>query len=259
MNLEDLTPEMENDLSAILTPIQILQVKAKLRRQTKKEQDFEEIQTSIEFQDLGLQLYAVDLTNGYDRYNPFEISFPFKSLWVYNATDTVSTANLHLNSKQIPHILNGIPMVKNFAVSFPRTVGVAYLTATAQTSKYLYIIVLKDGTINPGVTLSQNAGGITINEGSSITTRVRTGLTLTTLTACELLPVNTSRNSETIQNHTGQVLWLGDANASDDTGNYPGIKFSPLDIYVHKNTAALYAYNPGATISNAKVTRNLEV
>lgn len=255
MNL--LPPELR-ELEESLTPTQLQQLRAKQSRVDRAAKDFSDIQTSIEWADIPFQLYTIDLTNGYDMYNPFEISVPFKSMWVYAATDTAVSAKLHLNSKKIPHIINGLPIAKNFAVSFPSTVGVAYITAPAQSGKTISIVVVKDGTITPGLTLSQNAGGVAINEGSSLTTRDRTGLDIASLGRTIICPVNTSRNSETIVNYTGQSLWLGDANVTDDTLSYPGIRVDNGDAFVWKNTAALYAYNPGGALTDAKIARNYE-
>lgn len=246
-------------LSSTLTPTQILQVQSKLARSQQNVEKYGEIETSTVLQELGVQLYEVKLDSGYDQFTPFEISFPFKGIWVYEASDTTTNAKLHLNSKKIPHILNGIPIRKNFNANFERTVGIAYLTAPVQVGKILYIVVVADGKIDPGLTISQNAGGLAINEGSAVSTRVRTGLTLTTLAASVIAPADLNRNNETLQNHTGQTLWLGGSTVTDDAGSSPGIRFDPSDTFVWKNTSALYAYNPGATLNDAKVSRNREI
>lgn len=249
-------PENLKGLEEVLTPTQLLQLKAKLKRADQRADDFADIQSSIEYDDLPIEIYTLDLTNGYDQYNPFEISFPFKGFWVYEASDPIVTAKLHLNSKKIPHILKGLPIKTNFAVNFPRTVGVAYITAPPQTGKTISIVVIKDGTIDPGSTISQNAGGISINEGSAITTRDKTGLTLTGAAASVVAPSDLYRVVETLVNMTGVTLYLGDANVTDFSGNYPGTPWPHGAAAEWRNTSELYAYNPSATISNANISRN---
>jgi len=250
--------EVTSEMLEGLTPTQQQQFVAAVDRFKKQSRRFAEQQNSITIRPQSVQLLTVDLTNGYPASAPFEISFPFKGLWVYNASDTITTASLVLHSREAGHIANGIPIQKNFLVNFDEEVGQAYITATAQSGKILYILLLAEGKIDPGLTISQNSGGVSINEGSGVTTRVRTGLTLTTVTAVELLPTNTLRIVETIQNWTGQTIWVGGSTVTDDTGNYPGIRVDHGDTFIWKNTAALYAYNPGATISDAKVSRTLE-
>ena len=242
-----------------LTPTQQCELEARLEARKSNAREFAEQRQSILGGDQHAQLYTVDLSTAATESNPFEISFPFKSLWVYSATDTDANANLHLHSKKIPNIRHGIPIKKNWSANFPATVATAYLTFAAQTGKYLYIVVQRGGSIDPGLTISQNSGGVTISEGSAASLRTSTGLTLTGGAASIISPADTSRNTETLENHTGATLYLGDANVTGPAGAYPGITFAPGDKFVWKNTAALYAYNPGSDISNAAISRLREV
>jgi hypothetical protein len=202
---------------------------------------------------------VIDLSNGFDQYRPYRVLMPFRSFWVIDASDANVNAKISFHTREAHSVQSGVPIKKNFIWNVDALIQEAWITAPAQPGKTMTILFLKRGKIDPGAVISQNAGGVAINEGASIDSRDRTGLTLTGSAASIILPSDLNRNTETIQNHTGQTLWLGGTTVTDDTGNYPGIKLNPLDTYIHKNTSALYAYNPGTTLTNAKIARNREV
>lgn len=191
--------------------------------------------------------------------NGYKLPVPLRGIVMKSSDLTTSKVKVITGSNDDAAKADGYPLELGEKINFYREVGYAILTWEAQaggTNTYLYVYL--NSNVDGGKTYSVNSGGVTISEGATITTRAKAGLTLTTLTATAIVPLNLSRVGETIQNNTAQTLWLGDANVTDDLGAYPGYKFEPGDTFYWKNTAALYAYNPGATLTSDNISRNLE-
>lgn len=216
--------------------------------------------TSLSFnadqQPTDIQTVTIDLTTARTLANPIRIGFPFKSYFVVASTGGANaTFNLHYSTQDISAV--GIPLsIKDSGIlEFP--VRQAYLTNAAQ-SGTMTILFSVTTEFRSGSQISLSSGGVSITEGSTLSTRTNVGLTLTSSTASIILPADSSRKVETIQNFTGQTLWLGDSTVTDLSGAKPGIQINDGDIFIWKNTAALYAYQNGSTLTDAQVSRNLE-
>lgn len=191
---------------------------------------------------------TVDLTNGYTEDKPFEFpTYPFTSLWVYDATDSTCNAKLILNSKEKQNISNGLTIKKNVAYNSNKQIPVAYLTATAQASKILYILLIKDGTIDPGTTLSTLAGGINITTGDSMTPAAPVAVTTT---ATSIISSSSTRKNATIGNPrtSGVDLWIsGDSTVTAEAGAKPGILLQPGDYFIYQGQGAIYGITAAGT------------
>lgn len=193
---------------------------------------------------------AVDLTNGYTEAAPFEFpTYPFSSLWVYDATDSTCSAKLVLNSKEKQNISNGLTIKKNVAYNSNKQIPVAYLTASAQASKTLYILLIKDGTIDPGTTLSTLAGGINITTGDSMTPGTPVAVTTA---ATQILAASSTRKNAVIGNPrtSGVDLWISGSGAVTAEGAAnPGILLEPGDYYEYHGQGAIYGITAAGNVS----------
>jgi hypothetical protein len=201
---------------------------------------------------------VIDLTLGFDQYKPYRVLMPFRSFWVLDATDANVNAKISFHTREAHSVQAGIPIKKNFLWNIDSLIQEAWITAPAQPGKTMTILFLKKGRIDPGFFISQNAGGVTVNEGLSVTTRTNAALNLAADAATLVLPADTTRISETIQNFEGKTFYAGDANVTNPTGAYPGIQIAPNGALIWKNTGALYLYNTGAAVTAAKIARNFE-
>jgi hypothetical protein len=202
---------------------------------------------------------VIDLSAGFDQYKPYRVLMPFRSFWVLDATDANVNAKISFHTREAHSVQTGIPIKKNFLWNIDTLIQEAWITAPAQPGKTMTILFLKKGRIDPGFFISQNAGGISVNEGLSVTTRSNAALNLAAGAATLALPADTTRNCETIQNFEGVTLYAGDANVTGPTGTNPGIALPPNGVLVWKNTGALYLFNPSVSALNpAKIARNFE-
>ena len=191
---------------------------------------------------------AVDLTNGFTESAPFEFpTYPFTSMWVYDATDSTCNAKLILNSKEVQNIRNGLTIKKNVAYNSNKKIPVAYLTATAQASKTLYILLIRDGTIDPGTTLSTLAGGINITSGDSMTPIAPVAVDTT---ADQIFAASSTRKKAIIGNPrtSGVDVWIsGASDVTAEAGAKPGILLEPGDYYIYDGQGAMYGITAAGT------------
>lgn len=191
-----------------------------------------------------------------DARTPYIVKCEAKVVAVVDATDSSVRVWCKPNSEyqhQDPTLLR-----QNGKTDFGSAVGGIALYWDAQAGKEMTLVVLSSGTYDSGNINSNLTGGVNISEGTTVTTRDRTGLTIASAGRAIVIPADADRAVETICNLTGQTLYFGDANVTDENGNYPGIPVLTGGQFIWKNKGACYAYNPGAALTNAKIARNVE-
>lgn len=219
-------------MAEILTP-QVVQTILDIERQNQQASIFEG-NTQKPF---GIQAVTLTLTTAQDPSNPFKIGFPFRSVYVSSATDVFANVNLQPNSND--SFQSTIPLKQNDAWSRDFPVAQAFLSWSAQSGKTITLLFFLDSEFRPGSQISVSGGGVSINEGSSLTT---TRVNLTAATATSVLSADSTRKVSSIQNNTGADVWFGGSSVSN-TGANLGYKVPAGGTFVFKNTGTLYAFS----------------
>ena len=191
-----------------------------------------------------IQVLTIDLSTQRLSTDPYKIGFQFQSVFVRDASDTATEVSMRPITRD--DLQGAVPLRKNDALDFGQTINEAYLHWAAQTGKSVTLVFFLDAQFRSGSQLSQNAGGISINDGSAFTT-ARVDLTAATATA--VVAANTSRKVASIQNNTGSDVWFGNASVANSGANL-GIKVGAGDVFEWRNTAALYGYSVGGGSGN---------
>ncbi len=214
---------------------------------------FMEIQRARIFQGatqkpFSIQLVTLDLSNAVLPTRPYKIGFPFKSFYVQSATDVYSTVNVKVQMQD--SIQSSFPTKLNdsWVNEFP--VAEAYLDWPAQAGKTMTIVFFLESEYRSGSQISVNGGGVSINDGSSISLAT---VTLSAATAAQIAPADSLRKVANIQNKTGAVLYIGDSSVTNAAGT-EGINIQPDEIIEWRNTGALYGYS----VAGGKVQRTEE-
>lgn len=194
-----------------------------------------ELQDEIENPSQEVQVLKLDLTVLRDENNPFDINFPFRTIFVRDATDTSTVINVRLGTKSTFQEL--VPFYKNDS-AIQATAKKAYLSWPAQPGKSITLIFFARTEFRTGSLLSQNAGGFSINDGSSATL---TNVTTVAAAAGLVVGADVGRKIALVQNQTGNDIYLG-VDATVNATTNPGIKVEDGAQIAWRNTAALYAF-----------------
>lgn len=190
-----------------------------------------------------VQAMTIDLTTAKLSTAPLKIGFPFRTIFVQDATDASVSLNIRLGG--LDAFQSRIALKKNDSFAMPFPVSEAYIDWTAQASKSATLVFFVDGEFRPGSQISVVSGGITVSEGGS--TAAIASVALVALTAAAIAPASATRIMTIIQNKTGADLFIGgDATITDDgTIATAGIKIAADGLIEWKNTGALYGYSVG--------------
>ena len=177
---------------------------------------------------------VLTLTTARTEQNPVEVLFPFQSILVEQATDTNTYIFMKFGSKE-----SGTPSLRleqrdGYESDLP---GKAYLHWDAQPGKTITLKFFLLGRFKSGKQTLVNSGGVSINEGSSVTTQAK--VTIGAATAAAIAPSDSTRKKTTLQNKTGAILWIGDSSVTNATG----IEVPVDGIIYWQNTSALYGYS----------------
>lgn len=232
------------------------QAAAVIREFLLREAAWHRYQETAEEQDIRVEV--LDLSVAQDIDDPLELG-PCKTVYISAANDTNLTVSARVNSTKKHQ--GAVPMVLKDTLSLnseSRSFNNVFLHWDAQGSgAQMIVIVFLRADFRSGLSVSRLEGSVINTEGSTFETMPKAGLDLTGLAATQVLPIDVSRSTARIVNHTSETLWFGDVNVTDDSGAYPGDPVPPGGSYSHGSTAALYAYNPGSTITDAAVCRNV--
>lgn len=188
-------------------------------------------------QPFGVQSVTLDLATARLPTNPYEVKFPFISIYVADATDVLANINMAPNSRDSFQSL--IPLKKNDSWTRREPLAQAFLSWEAQAGKTLTLLFFVDSEFRSGSQISVSGGGVSINDGSTFTT---TRVSLTAATAGAVVSANPSRKIASVQNNTGAQVWFGNSSVSN-TGSNLGFKVEAGGVLQWRNTAALYAYS----------------
>jgi hypothetical protein len=170
--------------------------------------------------------------------DPFKIGFPFKSLFVSDATDTAVQVSLIPGARD--SLQGAITLSKKDSWDSDAMVAEAYLYWSAQASKSITLLFFVDSSFRSGSQISVTAGGVSISSGSSAT---QASVNLAATTAAAIAPALSTRKQATIQNLSGADLYVGADNTITDTASTGSIRIADGGIIVWQNTGALYGYS----------------
>lgn len=191
-----------------------------------------------------VQVIDLDLSTARLSGNPFPIQFPFRSVFVRNASDVLANVSLQVSTDA--SYQSGVTLNKNDSLVLPYSVKNSFLTWSAQSGKTMQLIFFVSGEFRSGSQISQTGGGVAIVDGSAFT---RSVTTLAATIATAILSADTSRKICSIQNNTGATLYVGDS-AITSSGATRGYEVPAGATFQWRNTAALYAYSvPGGDLT----------
>lgn len=200
-----------------------------------------------------VQSITLALDTAATQQNPYIIGFPFKSVYIAAATDTVVGVNLFPNA--IESFQSSIPLKQNDSWIVDEPVAKAFLTWSAQAGKTITLIFFVSSMFQSGSQLSISGGGVSISEGTTFTT---SQVALTAATATLVAASLSTRKLLSVQNNTGADVWFGGVSVSN-TGTNQGLRISPGAILQWRNTAALYAYSIAGGSGDSGLTIMSEV
>lgn len=184
-----------------------------------------------------VQSLKLDLSNGKSIHDPLAINLDFRSIFVRDASDTSTTIFMKPISRDTQQ--EAVPMQKNDSFVMPSPVK-AYLHWEPQPGKSVTLLLFATGEFRSGSQISQNGGGVSINDGSSAALATTA---LTANTAAIIAPSKLDRKTALIQNNLGADVFVGgDPSVTTATG----IRLPAGAQLAWKNTAALYGISTGA-------------
>lgn len=185
-----------------------------------------------------IQVYpSIALTTALDRTQAQRISSAFKTLYVSDATDT--STYIYFLPMTNDSLQSPLKLKLGDALNFEKQVPGGYIYWDAQSGKTIELTLFYSGDFRSGSIRSVNAGGVTINFGSSISTAQ---VALAAASATQIFASDTSRKSATIQNTSGASIWVGPSTVTNSGANI-GLEVAPGASLEFQNTAALYAYS----------------
>lgn len=185
-----------------------------------------------------VQVQTITLTTAQLETNPYEIKSSFKSIYIQDATDVLTTIQVKLGSRDT--LQGAFQMKKNDAISSSIPITGAFLHWSAQTAKTITLVIFTDVEFKSGSQISVTGGGVSIVDGSTITGPTR--VVLGAATAGIIAPANTLRKKCTLQNKTGASLYIGDSTVTG-SGATEGIEIVDKGIIYWQNTGALYGFS----------------
>ncbi len=192
---------------------------------------------------------TIDLTTAQTSTSPLELAFPFRTYWVQDATDSTAEAFLVPNPHNEGNLNAAIPVHKNDSARLDNPVSGGYLYWTEQSGKSMTIFFFVDADVRPGSMINTIAGGVSISDGSSLSsanldsTGDQASVTITSAAVQEVCPSDTDR--KLLEIYFSGPVWLGDSSVAVGTR---GI-YWPGGLYEYKNSAALYAIAVGADVT----------
>lgn len=197
---------------------------------------------------------TVDLTTAATAQNPMVIANPFNGVYVESATDTSTTVQLSFVALDKYATDNYTSLKQNDSFKSDKEIKNAVLTWSAQASKSITLVFYLGIDFRPGSQLSTFAGGVSIIDGSSLSSAAigSAGSSATvsvTTSATQVCPSDTSRKR--IDFYVPGAVWIGDGAVER---GLRGIYF-PGGIYSWRNTTSLYMISVAGTLT---VTGNVQ-
>ena len=212
-----------------------------------------EIQRSISGREAVFQKISIDLSTARGENNGDKISIPFRSVFVRNATDTSAVCYLSPGENHIGAMASAMRLYNKDSFDFGKTLANAFLWWPAQAGKTIDLYLSTEGAMTAGSQISTIAGGLSISEGSALSSAKLGALgtaalvTVTSATAILILAADADRKNVKI--YTSQDIWIGDASVAVGARG----AYQPAGWFEWPSTALLYAIAVGA---DATVTGN---
>jgi hypothetical protein len=195
------------------------------------------VQNDIANRPFQVQRLVLDLSTVRLESDPLPISFPFRSIFVQDATDTNVSVNFRPTTTD--SIQSYFGLKKNDSWNVETAISRGYLHWAAQAGKTITLVFFTDAEFKSGSQISVNSGGVSIANGDTISTAV---VALSAATASQLFAASSTRKRGLIQNNTGASIWLGPSTVTN-AGATIGLEIQAGDTYVHSSAAAIYGYS----------------
>lgn len=200
-----------------------------------------EIANLISQKPFSVQTLRIDLTTAgtFNARDVRRVGFAFKSFWVNDASDVNVTVDMKVNS--LDETQSSFPIRKNDAAVSSSFFSDAFFAWEAQSGKFMELTIFTDAEYRSGSQISVTGGGVTLNDGSTVTGPTR--VTLSATTATVIAPADGTRKLATLQNKTGADLYIGGSTIGAVGGANEGIKIPSDGIFYFRNTGALYGWS----------------
>jgi hypothetical protein len=196
-----------------------------------------------------IQTLVLDLSTAKTVQDPYIIGFPFKSLFVRDATD--ATVNVSLKPQTRDSFQSGVTLRLNDSLDFDVQQSSGFISWAAQSGKSITLVFFVNAAFKSGSQVAQSAGGVAIIDGTSYTD---TAATTVATTEQLVFALDSTRKKGTIQNGTGGSVFVGKTGVTN-TGATRGFEILPGETFYWRNTASLYAY-PMAASTNGLFLRS---
>lgn len=204
-----------------------------------RDKELARIADAINSLPFSVQSMTIDLSTAKLSTSPLKVGFPFKSLFIQDATDVLS--NIYFRPNTVDSMQSAFNLKKNDAWSNDYPIAQGFLHWDAQASKTITLVFFTSSEFRSGSQISVTGGGVSIVDGSTITGPTR--VTLSATTATIIAPALSTRKKCTIQNKTGADLYVGGSTIGAVGGVNEGIKIPSDGIIYWQNTGALYGWS----------------
>lgn len=176
-----------------------------------------------------LKTITIPLDNEVARTSAYRIGFPFKSLYVAQATDANVTVNFVPDSNDIYQ--DAVPLSNKDSLTFDTAKGEAYLYWGAQPAKTITLCFFIRGQFKSGSYLTQAIG----SSASSLT--LRNPVTVNT-SATLVASSNATRTAMTLYNSGATDCYIGNSTVTTSNGI---LLASGERVKITQNISAYYA------------------
>jgi hypothetical protein len=184
-----------------------------------------------------IQKITLDLSTAVNEANAKKLGFAFKAIYVEETTDSSVEVSFKPNSND--SYQSALLLKQNDALNFDDTQASGFLYWDAQSGKSITLVFLVNAQFSSGKMVVQNAGGVSISEGTSFSTAP---VTLGAAAATLIVASNADRTTANIQNNTGSPIWVGGSTVTN-AGATLGYMVGPGASIEWRNSAALYGYS----------------
>nr|BFD59654.1 hypothetical protein CKG001_17610 [Bdellovibrio sp. CKG001] len=183
---------------------------------------------------------VLDLSKERSEDDPYSVLKHFKSVLFESSTDQKAEIFMRPISKSQEQDYFALRYRDSWAVS--TVVANAHFHWSKQPGVKVTLVFFSDAEFRSGSQMSITSGGVSINEGSSVSGPLHVNLAAGV--AAEIAPQDFFRKVAVIQNKTGADLFLGANNTVNATTN-EGLKVPPDGFFEWRNTGALYGFSSG--------------
>lgn len=181
--------------------------------------------------------------------NPYRLSFGFRSFVVLATTDSSTYINMQLGEENTN--VDNFPVKNNSSLKLPFPVQKTFLTWPAQAGKSISILFFLRGEFATNQLVSSVAATQTPYIGDTVTSLA--GAQVTT-TAAAIFAYDLTRKCMTIQNQSGQSIWVGGSTVTASGGARPGTEIPPGASLDWTSAAACYAITTGASTAATAIS-----